>query len=93
MLKGAQGVLKSARNITWIIEVSLWRNVKGESILSPFLFDLFELFRNSGYRPYKCDIGWPEIDEAEVKKMIQGEIFWPAFPILFKKDKKSEIKT
>jgi FkbM family methyltransferase len=85
VLKGAKEVLGSKRDITWIIEVSLWRSINGESILSSNLHELFELMKKAGYRVYKCDIGWPEFSDIEIKRMIDGEIIWPAFPIMFRK--------
>lgn len=85
VLRGAKEVLKSKRDITWIMEVSLWRDIDGESVLSPHLSELFELMKNAGYRPYMCDIGWPEMSDIEIEKMICGEVLWPAFPIMFKK--------
>ena len=85
VMKGSTNILNDWRNVTWIVEISLWRDINGVRTLAPYLSEIFTKFLNAGYRAHACSEGWPLISNEELDKYIKGSIDWPALPFLFKR--------
>jgi len=86
VLKGSLETLRNGESVYWVIEVSLWRTIRGNKVLTPFLGDLFSLFQTEGYRVYGWeDEIWKIVSEGEILDFCRGTVLWPALPFLFKK--------
>jgi FkbM family methyltransferase len=86
VLKGSLETLRTAENVYWVIEISLWRTINQKKVLTPFLNELFSLFQSEGY----CIFGWEDqawsmLSDGEIQNICRGAVFWPALPFLFKK--------
>jgi FkbM family methyltransferase len=86
VLKGSLETLRGTESTHWVVEVSLWRSINENKVLTPFLSDLFSLFQSEDYRIYIWEEeDWRILSGSEIEEICQGAVFWPALPFLFKK--------